>query len=131
MIVCRWIGADCRRARRSAAGEDELQIGHASDESAHALRVPNHAVHRNRLARGGAVAYCALIDTERPGQRKNLPMNAVYTTPAAGRIVAFIGAAITSAIVLGSTVAGMQPRGDLDANLIAMHRAVVGATATR
>lgn len=58
-------------------------------------------------------------------------MNAPYTTPASARIVAFIGAVITSAVVLGSTVAGMQPRNDLDASLIALQRATASATATR
>ena len=58
-------------------------------------------------------------------------MNAIYTTPAAARIVAFVGAVITSAVVLGSTVAGMQPRSDLDVTLIALQRATANATATR
>jgi hypothetical protein len=58
-------------------------------------------------------------------------MNATYTKPVRARIVAFIGAVITSAVVLGSTVAGMQPRTDLDASLVALHRAVSSASATR
>ena len=57
-------------------------------------------------------------------------MNANYTTPAA-RIAAFLGAVITSAVVLGSTVAGMQPREDASASLVALQRATSNATAVR
>ena len=58
-------------------------------------------------------------------------MNAHYTTPTAARIAAFFAAAITSAVVLGSTVAGMQPREDLNASLIAVQRTTAGSTVVR
>ena len=58
-------------------------------------------------------------------------MNANYSTPATARIAAFLGAVLTSAIVLGSTVAGMQPRDDANANLLALQRTTVSTTAVR
>ena len=39
-------------------------------------------------------------------------MNATYTTSLQTRLVAFAVALLTSAVVLGGTVAGMQPRDD-------------------
>ena len=58
-------------------------------------------------------------------------MNANYTTTATARIAAFLGAVLTSALVLGSTVAGMQPRDDANANLLALQRTTVNTTAVR
>lgn len=58
-------------------------------------------------------------------------MNAHYATPATARVVAFFAAAITSAVVLGSTVAGMQPREDLNASLIAQQRTAATSTTVR
>jgi hypothetical protein len=58
-------------------------------------------------------------------------MNASYTTPRTARIAAFFAAVITSAVVLGSTVAGMQPREDLNASLIALQRAGANSIAVR
>jgi hypothetical protein len=57
-------------------------------------------------------------------------MNANYTSPAA-RIAAFLGAVLTSAVILGSTVAGMQPREDASASLVALQRATAHANAIR
>jgi hypothetical protein len=58
-------------------------------------------------------------------------MNANYTTPATARIAAFVGAVIASVIVLGSTVAGMQPHDDANARLLAFQRATATTTAVR
>ena len=58
-------------------------------------------------------------------------MNANYTTPATARIAAFVGAVLTSAMVLGSTVAGMQPRDDANASLLALQRTTINTTAVR
>jgi K+/H+ antiporter YhaU regulatory subunit KhtT len=58
-------------------------------------------------------------------------MNASYTTPAITRLAAFLAAVLTSAVVLGSTVAGMQPREDAGASLIALQRAATNTTAVR
>jgi len=57
-------------------------------------------------------------------------MNAHYSTPVKARVAAFVGAVITSALVLGSTVAGMQPK-DEALHLMALERAHVSATVTR
>jgi hypothetical protein len=57
-------------------------------------------------------------------------MNATYTTPVKARVAAFVGAVLTSILVLGSTVAGMQPK-DEAASQIALQRAVVHTSVTR
>jgi hypothetical protein len=57
-------------------------------------------------------------------------MNANYSTPARARIAAFIGAVLTSTVVLGSTVAGMQPQGEDGANLAARERVMVSAASS-
>lgn len=57
-------------------------------------------------------------------------MNASYTTPVKARVAAFVGAVLTSALVLGGTVAGMQPK-DEALHLIALERASASATANR
>ena len=54
-------------------------------------------------------------------------MNATYTASVAARLVAFAAAIITSAVVLGSTVAGMQPRDDAGMQVIALERVTVTA----
>jgi hypothetical protein len=58
-------------------------------------------------------------------------MNANYTTPATTRIAAFLAAVITSAVVLGSTVAGMQPHEDANSSLLALQRTSASTTAVR
>jgi hypothetical protein len=57
-------------------------------------------------------------------------MNATYTTPVKARVAAFVGAVLTSAVVLGATVAGMQPK-DEALHLVAFERAVQSATVAR
>jgi hypothetical protein len=61
-------------------------------------------------------------------------MNANFSTPFSttvkARVAAFVGAVLTSAVVLGSTVAGMQPK-DGAVHLMALERAAASATVTR
>jgi len=57
-------------------------------------------------------------------------MNATFTAPTRTRIVAFAGAILTSSLVLGATVFGMQagsPTADLQ--VVALDRVVVSAPA--
>ena len=56
-------------------------------------------------------------------------MNATYTASVSTRITALVVAVLTSAVVLGSTVAGMQPRGEAGMQVIALER--VTGTAPR
>jgi hypothetical protein len=57
-------------------------------------------------------------------------MNARFAAPARTRIAAFAAAVLTSAVVLGATVLGMQPGSpSADAQVIALERVVVTATA--
>jgi hypothetical protein len=61
-------------------------------------------------------------------------MNANFSTPFSttvrARVAAFVGAVLTSALVLGSTLAGMQPK-DEAVHLMALERAAASATMTR
>jgi hypothetical protein len=57
-------------------------------------------------------------------------MNANYTTSVQARVAAFVGAVLTSAVVLGSTVAGLQPK-DEALHLMALERAQATASVTR
>jgi hypothetical protein len=57
-------------------------------------------------------------------------MNATYTTSVAAKLTAFAVAFVTSAVVLGSTVAGMQPRDDVAQNVVALERVTITATRT-
>ena len=56
-------------------------------------------------------------------------MNANFTTSLPTRLTAFAVAVLTSAVVLGSTVAGMQPRDEAaNTQLIALDRITIRAT---
>ena len=56
-------------------------------------------------------------------------MNAHFTTSLPSRLTAFAVAVLTSAVVLGSTVAGMQPRDEAaSTQLIALDRITIRAT---
>lgn len=57
-------------------------------------------------------------------------MKTTYANPVLPRFSAFVFALLASAVVLGSTVAGMQPRSDAGASLIVAERVVVTATRT-
>ena len=57
-------------------------------------------------------------------------MNAKYATPASVRISAIVGAVIASVVVLGSTVAGMQPTDEFNGQLVALERVVITAASS-
>ena len=58
-------------------------------------------------------------------------MNANYTTSLQARFAAFAVALVTSAVVLGSTVSGMQPRSDeASQQVVALERITITATRT-
>jgi hypothetical protein len=57
-------------------------------------------------------------------------MNANYATPARVKLTAFVGAILASVVVLGSTVAGMQPTDEFNANLVALERVVITAASS-
>jgi hypothetical protein len=54
-------------------------------------------------------------------------MNAYLTSSLTSRLTALAVAVLTSAVVLGSTVAGMQPREDASMQVIALERVTVRA----
>ena len=57
----------------------------------------------------------------------NAAKNATSTASVTARITALVVAVLTSAVVLGSTVAGMQPRDDAGMQVIALERVTVTA----
>ena len=57
-------------------------------------------------------------------------MNANYTTSLPARFAAFAVALVASAVVLGSTVAGMQPPADDASQVVALERITITATRT-
>jgi hypothetical protein len=105
------------------------------DETGPAVRATIPAPRRKPLATELRTAYSAFIDTEHRPIRKDRTMNANYSTPARVKLSAFVGAVIASVVVLGSTVAGMQPTDEFNTGLVAMERVVItaapSATATR
>lgn len=54
-------------------------------------------------------------------------MNSLTTLTSASRLAAFAMAAVASAVVLGSTVAGMQPAADSNLQVVALERITVTA----
>jgi len=57
-------------------------------------------------------------------------MNATFTAPIQTRIAAFAAAILTSTVVLGATVFGMQPAGHgADLQVVALDRVVITAPA--
>ena len=97
------------------------------DERRNAVHAAISAARRNALARQGAGAYSALIDNAGLLIR-DCTMYATDTVSVAAKLAAFAVAVITSAVLLGSTVAGMQPREDALQNVAS---ARVSVTATR
>jgi len=54
-------------------------------------------------------------------------MNSLTTLTSSSRLAAFALAVVTSAVVLGSTVAGMQPAADEGLQIVALERVTVTA----
>ncbi len=57
-------------------------------------------------------------------------MNTNYSTPARVKLSAFVGAVIASIVVLGSTVAGMQPTDEFNGQLVAAERVAITAASS-
>ena len=57
-------------------------------------------------------------------------MNTNYTTSISARIAALAAAILMSTVVLGSTVAGMQPHEQTNTPVVALERVTVMATRT-
>ena len=55
-------------------------------------------------------------------------MKATYTTSVSVRLAAFASALLTSAVVLGATVAGLQPHNEAATQVVALERVTVTAT---
>jgi hypothetical protein len=108
---------------------DELRKGAGRDESAIAVHAANRAADRKSLESRVRDTYSAAIDNAGPHERTDT-MNATYTTSVATKLAAFAVAVVTSAVVLGSTVAGMQPRDEAGMNVIALERVTITATRT-
>jgi hypothetical protein len=120
-----------RTPERNAACRDELQpVGMngrsrpEGDEMAVSVRAADLAAGRNPLAARKAAAYSASIDEPHP-PRKDRPMNATeFRLSLTARLTA---AVVTSSVVLGATVAGMQARDEAPSQVIALERVTVRA----
>jgi hypothetical protein len=100
-----------------------------SDETDPAVQSAFRALRRKSLAARAADAYSSLIAATNP-TRKDRTMNATYIAPTRTRIAAFTAAILTSTVVLGATVLGMQPAGQgADLQIVALERVVVSAPA--
>jgi hypothetical protein len=105
------------------------EIGPARDEIASAIQSSFRAIRRKSLARRLAAAYSSHIAATNP-TRKDRIMNATFTAPTQTRITAFAAAILTSTVVLGATVLGMQSAGQgTDLQVVALERVVVSAPA--
>jgi len=122
---------------RTVAGSDELRWGRMNctnaperDETGFAVHAAICAAGRKSLESPARDAYSAPIDNA-PASRKdrtmNATLNATSTASISTRITALVVAVLTSAVVLGSTVAGMQPRDDAGMQVIALERVTVTA----
>jgi hypothetical protein len=100
------------------------------DETRFAAHAAISAPRRKSLAPPCGRAYSAPIDTVHRPERKDRTMNATYTTTLQTRLVAFAVAVLTSAVVLGSTVAGMQPDEQSSTPVVALERVTITATRT-
>jgi hypothetical protein len=76
----------------------------------------------------GAALPTVQPSTAQAASRKDLTMYATDTVSVAAKLAAFAVAVIASAVVLGSTVAGMQPREDANQNLASLERVTITAT---
>jgi hypothetical protein len=114
--------------KRQKAGMNG-ETGPSRDETAFAVQSAIRAVRRKSLATCIAAAYSSPIAATNP-ERKDLTMNATFTAPTATRIAAFAAAILTSTVVLGSTVLGMQSGTQAaDLQVVAFDRVVVTAPA--
>jgi hypothetical protein len=102
--------------------------GRFGDKTGPAIQSAFRAIRRNPLAAPVSDAYSSLIAATNP-QPKDPTMNATFTAPIATRLAAFAAAILTSTIVLGATVLGMQPGQDSTLQVVALERVVVTAPA--
>jgi hypothetical protein len=117
----------CATKRQKAGLNGETRL--ARDETGFAVQSAICAIRRNSLAPSRAAAYSSLIAAQQP-TRKDRTMNATFTAPIKTRIAAFVAAILTSTVVLGATVLGMQPDGQgADLQVVALERVVVTAPA--
>jgi hypothetical protein len=102
------------------------RIGRRRDETVPAVQSAFRAIRRNSLAARAADAYSSPIEATNP-QRKDHTMNAKLAAPIATRLAAFAAAVLTSTVVLGATVLGMQPEQDASRHVVALERVIVTA----
>jgi hypothetical protein len=104
------------------------------DETGFAVHAAICAAGRKSLESPARDAYSAAIDNALASRKDrtmnatmNATTNATSTASISTRIAALVVAVLTSAVVLGSTVAGMQPRDDAGLQVIALERVTVTA----
>jgi hypothetical protein len=100
------------------------------DETRFAVHAAISAAGRKSLESLLRDAYSAAIDNAlapRKDRTMNATMNSASTASVSARVTALVVAVLTSAVVLGSTVAGMQPRDEAGMQVIALERVTVTA----
>jgi hypothetical protein len=113
--------------RRKAGMNGEARP--SRDETVLAVQSAIHALRRKSLAPRIAAAYSSFIAATKH-ERKDPTMNASFTAPTQARIAAFAAAILTSTVVLGATVLGMQTASQAaDLQVVALDRVVVSAPA--
>jgi len=108
-----------RMNRRSARG---------SATSAPAVHAAIPAVRRNRLATRASAAYSSFHCSTLINERKDLNMKATSTQM---RLTSLLLAVLTSATVLGATVAGMQPGSAASHDVVVLEHVTVKPTAVQ
>ena len=88
-----------------------------------AVHAANHAVGRNARAWGEAAAYSAAIE-----QRTELKGPKMKTISMQARMTSLVLAVVTSAVVVGSTVVGLQG-GSLSPSVVVMEKVTIKPSA--
>jgi len=106
---------NCRNARGSAT-------------NAPAVHAAIRAVRRNRLAMRASAAYSSFHRSTLNNERKDRTMKATSTQM---RLTSLLLAVLTSATVLGATVAGMQPSAAASHDVVVLEHVTVRSTAVQ
>jgi hypothetical protein len=102
--------------------------GASRDETGAAVQSAIRALRRKLLAPRRVADYSLPIEATNP-RRQDRTMTATFTAPTATRIAALAAAILTSTVVLGTTVLGMQGGRHAELQVVALDRVVVTAPA--
>jgi len=112
------------RRKAGMNGENVPEIA----RNAPAVHAAIPAVRRNRLAMRASAAYSSFHRSTPINERKDRTMKATSTQM---RLTSLLLAVLTSAIVLGATVTGMQPSAADSHDVVVLEQATVKPTAVQ